>query len=672
MAIAKMTHVRIVGLRRSENKIIDGLAERGLFEVRATDELPFDLKRGEAALLRELKTKQSRVAFSIDFIKQRHVAMSDMLKAAAKRGEELSFALSERKFKDGMRSVTRADFSDVRAREYELINVCDTLQKLSFDIVGAQSRIAELENKRKTYEPFEACPLKFSDFARHDRVTVALYYCAAQSRAVRETLERHDSAFDILEADGATLAVVVCPNEIDKDLERALSAIGVSRCALEDDCTAKAKLDAIDAERADVRRHIFELTKTALDYEKYYDDLCILYDVLENEVERAEADGGCLKTDSAFVMEGWIPESDATEITDELKESCPDTVVQLLAPEQKDAPPTLVVSNKIVEPYESVTNMYSPPKYREIDPNPVMSIFFCLFFGLMVGDAAYGVILAAVGLALGLCGKFHGETRRLLLLIGMGGVAAIFWGVLFGSYFAIDFGSNKLALWFNPMEDPMTLLILSIVLGAVQITVGYIIKFVKLCKAKDPLSAICDAGSIILLFIALGFLGITMAFDGAPKGLTTTAIVLAVTGLALLVVLGGRKNKNPIAKIFGGLTGVYGLINLLSDVLSYCRLFGLALSSAAIGFAFNTLGLTLGMPIGIMIMIPLHVFNIALGVLSAYVHDIRLQVLEFYGKFYDGEGRLFRPLGSRAKYIRIAPDNANDTKINTVNKAEAA
>ncbi|MCM1368484.1 MAG: V-type ATP synthase subunit I [Roseburia sp.] len=671
MAIAKMTHVRIVGLRKSENKIIDGLAERGLFEARETDEIPFDLERGEAAILRELKTKQSRIVFALDFIKQRHSAMSAMLKAAEKRGEKAQFALSDRKFKD-VRVISDADFSDTRAREYELLNVCDTLQKLSFDIVGAQSRIAELENRRKTYEPFAACPLKFSDFKRHDHVTVALYYSASQPKSAWAALDEYGCAYDIINTQSGALAVIVCRHEDDKDLERALSALGVSRCAVFDDCTAKDKLDALDAETADVRRHIFELTKTSLDYEKYYDDLCVLYDVLESAVERAEADGGCLKTDSTFVLEGWIPESDVESITREIGKSCPDTLIQLLAPEEKDAPPTLVVSNKIVEPYESVTNMYSPPKYREIDPNPVMSVFFCLFFGLMVGDAAYGVILAALGLALGLCGKFRGETRRLMLLVGMGGVAAIFWGVLFGSYFAIDFGSNSLALWFNPMEDPMTLLIVSIVLGAVQITVGYIIKFVKLCQAKDILSAISDAGSIILLFIALGFLGISMALDSAPKGLTTAAIVLAVTGLALLVLLGGHKNKNPIGKIFGGLTGVYGLINLLSDVLSYCRLFGLALSSAAIGFAFNTLGLTLGMPVGIIIMIPLHVFNIALGVLSAYVHDIRLQVLEFYGKFYDGEGRLFRPLGSRAKYTVIAPVNSGAPGKKTVNKAEAA
>lgn len=661
MAIAKMTHIRVVGLRKSENKIIDGLVERGLFEARATDEVSFDLKRGEASLFRELKSKQSRIAFALDFIKQRHGAMAAMLKASAKNGDGLSYALSSRKFKDSRRVVTHADISDARAKEYELMSVCDTLQKLSFEIVEVQSRVAELKNQKKAYAPFLSCPVKFSEFRKHAYVTVGLY--AGTATSFYDILEDFGCAYESVKTSSGVLTVIVCRNEVAGDMDRALSAVGVSRCALTDDCTAAEKIGAFDAETADIQRHIFELTKSALDHEKYYDELCVLYDVFESEVERAEADGNLLKTDSAFVMEGWIPESEAKSIAAELKEKCPDTLIQLLAPEEKDAPPTLVVSNKVVEPYESVTNMYSPPKYREIDPNPVMSVFFCLFFGLMVGDAAYGVILAALGLGLGLSKKFYGETRRLLLLVGMGGVAAIFWGVLFGSYFAIDFGTD-VALWFNPMEEPMPLLIMSIVLGAVQITVGYVIKFIKLIKARDPLSALSEAVSIIFIFIALGCLGLTMLVENAPSGLKTAAIVFAVAGLVLMIALGGHKNKNPIAKVFGGLSGVYGLVNLLSDVLSYCRLFGLALSSAAIGFAFNTLGLTLGMPAGIIIMIPLHIFNIALGVLSAYVHDIRLQVLEFYGKFYDGEGRLFNPLGSRSKYTRLAPRSDGGKNVN--------
>ena len=150
-----------------------------------------------------------------------------------------------------------------------------------------------------------------------------------------------------------------------------------------------------------------------------------------------------------------------------------------------------------------------------------------------------------------------------------------------------------------------------------------------------------------------------MLIENAPNGLTVAATVLAAVGLALIVVFGGRKNKNVFGKVFGGLKGVYGLVNLLSDILSYCRIFGLGLATCAIGLAFNTLGEIIfgipgiGYPVGVLILIPLHVFNLALGILGAYVHNARLQFLEFYGKFYDGGGRLFSPLGSKTKHIRF-------------------
>ena len=282
----------------------------------------------------------------------------------------------------------------------------------------------------------------------------------------------------------------------------------------------------------------------------------------------------------------------------------------------------------------------------------------------MIGDAAYGVILAVAGFIVGKSKKFDTGLKKLALLIGMGGVSSVIWGVLFGGYFSIDFGF-EVAILLNPIEQPLLLLALSIVLGIVQLAVGYIIKFVALCKEGKPFSAIFDCGSMILLFAALGFmiigmlpslapmLGIEVGFE-PPAWITTVAVALALTGVALILVFGGRNSKNVFGKIVGGFKGLYGLINVVSDILSYCRLFGLCLASCAIGLAFNVRHPYGGYGVGVVVLIPLHAFNLALGVLSAYVHDARLQFLEFYGRFYDGGGRLFSPLGVRTKYVRFA------------------
>lgn len=663
MAIAKMSHIRLIGLRSEQNKIIDALTERGLFEARATDGVTFDIARGDTGLCRELKLKQSRIAFALDFLKARHKNMSltlDENARAVKAGnaEPLDCKLSGEKYSESRMLITRADFSDARAREYELLHVCDTLQKISFDIIDCRQKLGALTAEAKAYEPFAPSPVKLSDLKRRGGVLLAMYYCrTAPSPEI--VLDGLPCAYDI-RRDGGVLITTVCRAGASDEIDKQLSALGFARCTFDDDCTAAQKISALAAETSDVKRHMFELDKAALDYEKYANDLRILYDVIELEIERAEAEEKFLKTDSAFVLEGWLPEAAAESVAAEIREQSPNAFVQLLAPEERDEPPTLVVSNKVVAPYETITDMYSPPKYREIDPNPIMAIFYFIFFGMMIGDAAYGLILAVAGLILGCSKKFDKGVKRVLLLVGMGGISAVIWGILFGGYFAIDFGEAKIALWFNPIDEPMTMLIVSIVLGCVQMTVGYIIKFIKLCMDGKPFSAIFDAGSIILLFAALGCLGTTMMIDNAPRGLTVAAIALAVTGLALIIIFGGRNSKNPFGKIFGGFKGVYGLVNLLSDVLSYCRLFGLGLASGAIGLAFNTLGSILfGIPVigyvvGVIILIPLHAFNIGIGVLGAYVHNARLQFLEFYGKFYDGGGRLFAPLGSRTRYIRYS------------------
>ncbi len=670
MAIAKMSHIRLIGLRSDKNKIVDGLIKRGLFEARATDGVAYELARGGVES-RELKLKQSNIRFAIDFLKARHKAMETELDAQKRRAKSANkrsvgggtadsatsdFVLSKEKYSDARILITRADFSDVRAREYELLDVCDRLGKISFDIVERQAAIGTLANTAKAYEPYIRVPCKLSELGRRGGIVLSAYYNRAGVSPSAE-LDGLSCAYEISVGDG-TLVTVICRAETEDEIVKRMTALGYTRCPFGDDCTASQKIAAVNDEIADGKRHITELTKTALGYEKYLKDLRILYDVIELEIERAEAEAEFLKTDSTFILEGWLPEDACETVVGDVKSECPDVLVQMLAPEERDEPPTLVRSNKVVAPYETITDMYSPPKYREIDPNPIMAIFYFIFFGIMIGDAAYGIVLAVAGFVLGCSKKFDKGVKKVALLVAMGGISSVIWGIIFGGYFAIDFGSAKIALWFNPISEPMMMLILSIVLGCVQMTVGYIIKFVKLCMEGKPFSAIFDAGSIILLFGALGCLGGTMLFDGAPSGLKIAAIVLAVTGLALMIIFGGRKSKNVFGKVFGGFKGLYGLVNLLSDVLSYCRLFGLGLASGAIGLAFNTLGSILfGIPavgyvVGVIILIPLHAFNIGIGVLGAYVHNARLQFLEFYGKFYDGGGRLFTPLGERTRYIR--------------------
>ena len=670
MAIAKMSHLRLVGLRRDQNKIMDELTELGLFEARATD-FTHSVQSGDDKLYRELKLKQGRISFALDFLRGRHNAMEAELadnKKLVKHGQAapIDYTLSDQNYSQTRTLITRADFSDAAAREYELLNVCDELEKISFDIIEGESRKNGIESTIAAYRPFEAVPIKLSALGGSTGIVINVYHNRGGVPPV-EALDGIMCAYDIRYSDGIVVTTV-CRADIADELNKKMSAFGYVKCPFDDDCTAAQKIAALKSESDDIKRHEFELTKVALDYEKYVKELRILYDVIGLDVERAQAEERFLKTDSAFVLEGWLPEAVADSVTDKIKEKCPNAFIQLLAPEERDEPPTLVKNNKIVKQYEQITDMYSSPRYREIDPNPIMAVFYFLFFGIMIGDAGYGLILAIAGFVVGNCKKFGVGIRRLALLVGMGGISGIIWGILFGGYFSIDFGDTNVAILLNPIDKPLLLLVLSIGLGVVQLATGYVIKFVALCKEGKPFSALFDCGSILCLFIALVLLVFSMLPSLAPmldinidftppQGLTTAAIVFAVTGVALIILFGGRNSKNVFGKVVGGFKGLYGLVNILSDLLSYCRLFGLCLASCAIGLAFNSLGeILMGIPIvgyvvSGVVLIVLHMFNLALGVLSAYVHDARLQFLEFYGKFYDGGGRLFAPLGSKTKYI---------------------
>ncbi|MCH5156156.1 MAG: V-type ATP synthase subunit I [Clostridiales bacterium] len=673
MAIAKMSHLRLVGLKRDQNKIMDVLVGGGLFEARATDPVPFELQSGESGRYGELKLKQSEISFALGFLKARHAFMAGVLegnKRAEKTGEkQIEYTLSRENYSDARRLITKADFSDAAAREYELMQVCDDLKELSFKLVDYSARVAELNSEAQAYAPYAVMPIKFSELHRDGDIVISMYSGKASLQAANAALDGMPCAYELRVSKGVTVALTVARRNGEADVEKALSAIGFVKCEYTDDCTAADKLAALQGETDDIQKQILDLTKTALDYEKYVNDLRILYDVIELDIERVEAERGFLKSDNTFVLEGWLPERVAESTVEQVKQTSDNVFVQLLAPEDRDKPPTLVENNRVVKPYEQITDMYSSPRYREIDPNPIMAVFYFLFFGIMIGDAGYGLILAIAGLVVGTRKKFDVGIKRLALLVGMGGISAIIWGVLFGGYFSIDFGETKVALLLNPLDKPLLLLVLSIGFGIIQIVTGFVIKFVSLCKDGKPFSAIFDCGSIILLFIALillaigalpslaPMLGIEVNF-APPKGLSTAAIVLAVTGVALILLFGGRNSNNIFGKIVGGFKGLYGLVNLVSDLLSYCRLFGLCLASCAIGLAFNSLGeILMGIPVagyvlGAIVLSVLHIFNLALGVLSAYVHDARLQFLEFYGKFYDGGGRLFAPMGAKTKYIR--------------------
>ncbi len=282
------------------------------------------------------------------------------------------------------------------------------------------------------------------------------------------------------------------------------------------------------------------------------------------------------------------------------------------------------------------------PAPFEVDPNPVMSIFYVVFFGMMLSDAGYGIVLA---LATGIYLKVKQPkktTEKLIKLIFLGGISAIFWGILFGGWFGdlLSFVPLFRPRWFNPLEDPMTLLLWSFVFGGVHIVVGMAVKAYLLIREGKWLSALYDIG---LWYVVFG--GLLLWFFAGT-------LWLFVLGLAGLVLTQGRAEKKPFKKLSKGLLSLYDITGFLSDILSYSRLLALGLATGVIGQVVNTMASLggdgiFGKILFVLVLLVGHTFNIAINTLGAYVHASRLQYVEFYGKFYSGGGKPFVPFGLR-------------------------
>ncbi len=392
------------------------------------------------------------------------------------------------------------------------------------------------------------------------------------------------------------------------------------------------------------------------------DEIKLCADRMAARIAKAEAVERLLGTESVIALQGWIPASEEQKLAEVLASfDCAWETREPAEDETADVPIKLK-NNRITRPLEMVTEMYSLPTYDGIDPSPLMMPFFTLFFGIMYADLGYGLLVVALTSLVLAKAKPRGGTRDLLELMFMCGIASAVIGWLTGGFFgntiaavAEMFGKRTPVLpsvlnfithpLVDPMSDMITVLILSLVLGAIQIVAGMAIKAYMLIRDGHFLDALFDVGSWWLLFagIALGAFG---------KGW-----YVCYAGVAALILTQGRAKKGIFAKLFGGIASLYDITGYLGDILSYSRLMALMLAGSVIANIVNMLGSMTGSVIGYaLVFIIGHSFNMAINIVGTYVHASRLQYLEYFGKFYVDGGRAFAPLQINTKYVDIVKE----------------
>ena len=394
--------------------------------------------------------------------------------------------------------------------------------------------------------------------------------------------------------------------------------------------------------------------------------LQLAQDRAHQEINREAVAERFLTDGRIFFAEGWIPAEKVQDFSKLLSSfTC---AWETADPAEGDAVPTLLKNPKWMDCINMVTEMYSLPAYNGIDPTPLYFFWYVFFFGFMFADVAYGIIIFLGCLAIIKLFRPKNTLGRMMHLgLWLGGstaICGIFVGGFFGNVLEVIYDTflpNAVmpgwmakfcsGLIVNPVNDPMTVLIIAVAIGCVHLIMGQCIHIYmgfRDGKVSGGVDALLDVVPWWIVFAGIA----VIALLGSP--------VLLIIGVLSLIATQGRHAKGFFRKLFGGVKSLYDITSWLSDVLSYARLMALMLATSVIAQVFNTLGaLPRNIIVFVLVFLIGHVFNIGVNLIGTYVHAARLQYLEYFGKFYKEGGIPFRPLKYDTKYVDINDEEEN-------------
>ena len=663
MAVVEMRKISVIGLNSSRIPFFQELMRLGVVEINSkegviNDEewVPDIFRTSNSADVSRQETDIARVGTALEAIGKYDGAKKPLFHTR----EEVNHD----KFVDYLDTVKTATEKGVDAA----VEAAKTIAEAKTEINRMQTVIAGLR-------PWEALdiPLEITETQTSCIVLGTVNGKTDISQLMTAVAEETPSAvlLEISADKQQRYLVFICLKEEKERVYEALRPFSFSPVTLSDGKgTSAEQIQKCETEIKNLEENIGQQERILASLASMKQDIEYLYDSLVLQKDRAKIVGDMLSTEMVFYFDGWLPKRSQASVEELLQRY--EFYYDITEPEPDEEVPVLLQNNGVVSAFEGITGMYSLPSRHDVDPTAILAPFYFLFFGLMLSDAAYGIILS-VGCTI-LIKKFkpEGNMRRMLKMFFYCGISTFIWGALFGGWFGdfftvaarVMFGIDNFVIkpiWFNPLEEPMKLLIFSLILGGIHLFVGMGVQAYIFIRDGHPLDALFDIGLWYLLLIGLVLLGVGGSI--APA-LSTAGKYMAIVGVVGILITGGRKKKG-LGKITGGLGSLYGITNYLSDVLSYSRLLALGLATGVVAQVINTLGsLAGGGIVGSIVLIVVFlagtIFNIAINALGAFVHSCRLQYVEFFGKFYEGGGREFRPFERKTKYVKFIEEDVRN------------
>ena len=661
MAVVKMRKLNLIAMSYDKDGILNALQRTNAAEVTlhpdaAHTEIPVCDVEEARAYHAAVEAALAHLCAAAESYQREHGEKSELLK-------------------DGF-DVTYSEFISARERKDEVDGLVAKITALTDEKNALKAELAKLAKQKESAAIYAAVKEPFESFAAtaHTRTRLGLVANVAKT-ALEEGLATIElCAYRTLNtnADSALLCVV-CHKSAQAETDGVLSLHGFADCPYTGEKSGEQLYAELCERENALLAKIKENEAETYALREQIRPLKIYCEYLAFVLEKGNVSEKLRATERTFLLQAYVPEPAEGEVTAALKEAAQAIYFEFSDPLDTDEPPTLLKNNAITSNFEGITNTYSAPNYREFDPNGVMGFFYSLFMGFIIGDAGYGLLMALVGGFLWWKGRKRPTgMSRLAGAFAIGGVFAVIWGLLFNSLFGLAVLPQTLMP--NPQTDMWTLagiavpsvLIISMEMGVFQIIVGYFCRAVQEWRRKHILDGICEGVIWSIFSIGVGLAIVGFVEEANLPILAYVGGGIAGGSLLLAMLTAGRKEKF-FGKFTKGFGAAYGVINFASDILSYARLYGLMLSGAVIaqiiaqyGTQFLTSGNALLIVLGVVILLVGHGFNLVMNLLGAYIHDARLQYVEFYGRFFEGEGELFKPLGSERKYIYLLPEKQPD------------